>query len=535
MLLANDRIELAARPQPAQTAVLEVVLLGHYPDLKGKAPPHWERLAADASTLDEMAGLGLGSACTRLRELAAGAAVGEPTAQDKALMALYELPIPLHSFGQFQDLFPGAFDRDTHYTSLLGGQRAWLPLAVQDFFENALPDQALKLWVIRVDERLGSAGFLPRAEADMLEPRSLGPFERALLIPRAAILALPDLERLQIPAHLPDIPRLRVANAVPSFLPCGTDTDDDHRERRRRREIPPPTATLKAGDVLLPISRTLARLRPDMQCLLSVPLAALPGSELPGPDPDFLALADRLAGLDASGALDTAALGRATEAARHLQLLYPYLRGPDRRLGSAVGLVAGLQAAVTQQYGAWRSIAGRPLPGHSLPWPALSQHGATRLRQQPGVTVMLQRKGRTLVDDERLCAPCLPAVALRQLTRAQREDEHWRSAEVMRFMGWLRRELQTLGERMVFDTDPRDPRPQMALRSFFSRLHTLGALRGRRLDDAYTLTQQANDKDRLEFDIEIAPAFPIDRIRISFLQDRHSNGGTTTEIEVAHG
>lgn len=530
MLLANKRIEIDARPQPAQAATLEVVMLGHCPAQAGL--PNWARLAADAGSLEEIAQLGLGSACARLRELAAGASASPG---DERLQALYDLPLPLRSFGQFQSLFPGAFAADTQYRSLLGGQRAWLPLAVQDFFENALPGQALKLWMIRVDERQGSAAFLPRAEADMLDPRTLGPFERALLIPRAAILALPDLERLQIPAHLPDIARLRLANPVPSFLPCATQSDDDHRERRHSEEIPAPATTLPAGDVLLPISRALARLRPDMQCLLSVPLAALPGSELPGADEKFLTFASRLAGLDDSGALDPARLGRATDAARHLQLLYPYLRGPDRQLGSAVGLVAGMQAAVSQQSGVWRSIAGRPLPGRSLPWPPLSQPAATQLRQQPGVTVLLQRKSQTLVDDERLCAPCLPAAALRQLTAAQREDEHWRSAEVMRFMGWLRRELQALGERLVFDTDARDPRPQLALRSFFSRLHSLGALRGQRLDDAYSLTQGASDDARLAFDIEIAPAYPIDRIRISFLQDRDSDGRTSTEVEVAHG
>jgi len=530
MLLANKRIEIDARAQAAQAATLEVVMLGHCPAQAGL--PNWARLAADPSVLEEIAQLGLGSACARLRELAAGASASP---EDERLQALYDLPLPLRSFGQFQSLFPGAFAADTQYRSLLGGQRAWLPLAVQDFFENALPGQALKLWMIRVDERQGSAAFLPRAEADMLDPRTLGPFERALLIPRAAILALPDLERLQIPAHLADIARLRLANPVPSFLPCGAQSDDDHRERRHSEEMPAPPATLPAGEILLPISRALARLRPDMQCLLSVPLAALPGSELPGADERFLAFAGRLAGLDDSGALDPARLGRATDAARHLQLLYPYLRGPDRQLGSAVGLVAGMQAAVSQQYGVWRSIAGRPLPGRSLPWPPLSQHAATQLRQQPGVTVLLQRKSQALVDDERLCAPCLPAAALRQLTAARRDDEHWRSAEVMRFMGWLRRELQALGERLVFDTDARDPRPQLALRSFFSRLHSLGALRGQRLDDAYTLTQSASDDARLAFDIEIAPAYPIDRIRISFLQDRDSDGRTSTEVEVAHG
>lgn len=189
---------------------------------------------------------------------------------------------------------------------------------------------------------------------------------------------------------------------------------------------------------------------------------------------------------------------------------------------------------VSQQHGPWRSIGARPLPGHCLPWPPLNQQSATALRDRPGVTVLLQRASHTVVDDERMCAPCLPAVALQQLSSERRNDEHWRSAEIMRFMGWLRRELQGLGERMIFNVDARDPRPALALRAFFTRLHGLGALRGRRAEDSFTLTQRNDGETVIAFDIEIAPAYPIDRLRITFMQDRHS-AASSANIEVANG
>jgi hypothetical protein len=278
----------------------------------------------------------------------------------------------------------------------------------------------------------------------------------------------------------------------------------------------------------------MAQHRPDMQCLLSVALAALPGSERPGPATEFLDCVAEAAGIHEDGTLVDESRGRLTEAARHLQLLYPYLRGPDRRLSSAAGLVAGIQAAVSQQHGPWRSIGERPLPGRSLPWPPLNQNEATALRDRPGVTVLLHRANRTVVDDERMCAPCLPAVQLQQLTRERRNDDHWRSAEIMRFMGWLRRELQALGEKMIFNVDPRDPRPEIALRTFFTRLYTLGALRGRAVDEAFTLTQRNDGESTIAFEIEIAPAYPIDRLRITFMQDRHT-AGAGASVEVSNG
>ncbi|HMX69331.1 MAG TPA: hypothetical protein PKA23_10065 [Accumulibacter sp.] len=524
MLLADRRIELDARPAPPAPPVLEVVMLGHCP-----GPPadpargaQWQRVAGDPAVLGELAELGFHRAARRLQEMLANPA-GAAEPGDDALRALYRLPLPVVSLSQFRVLFPFAFDTPTDYVSVLAGDRAWLPIALQDFFEasTSLGREQLKLWVIRVPEDEGAAAFLPTGAADLSDPERLGAFERALLPRRAGLLALPDLERLQVPANLPDVPRLRLDNPLPGFLPCGVDFDDEHRERRNADEmvLAQPSQPLPAAAIVAPLARTLARLRPDMLCLLGVPLALPPAGELPVPAPEFLAyvgelvarpIDEGLAGSESAGAL------------RHLQLLYPYLRAPGRPLASPSGLIAGMQALVAQQHGAWRSIGERRLPGRSLPWPVLSQNEATRLRESPGVTVLLRRNGGNYVDDERLCMPCLPLVALRRMNSAERRREHWRSAEVMRFIGWLQRELRSLGERLVFFADRHDARPELALRAFFNRLHALGALRGARPEDAYRLAQRSDGESTLIFDLEIAPAYPLDLIRITFLQDRHT-------------
>jgi hypothetical protein len=179
---------------------------------------------------------------------------------------------------------------------------------------------------------------------------------------------------------------------------------------------------------------------------------------------------------------------------------------------------------VSQLRGPWRSAAGRPLPGRSLPYPAVSQQLATALRDTPGVGVLVNRKGHGELDDERLAVPTLPSRLLGHLTPSRSRAEHLRSGETMRFLGWLRRELQALGEQLVFSVDPRDPRPGMLLGDFLDRLHRLGALRGRLPEQAYRLAQRQEGESTLVFDIEIAPAYPIDRIRLTFVHDRHAGG-----------
>jgi hypothetical protein len=142
--------------------------------------------------------------------------------------------------------------------------------------------------------------------------------------------------------------------------------------------------------------------------------------------------------------------------------------------------------------------------------------------------VLVARRSRLELDDERLAGPVVQVPAFRSRRDAQRQDEHYRSGEVARFLGWLRRELTALGEALVFDADPRDPRPGIALNGFFARLHALGALRGRLPEQAFSIRRRDASEGVLAFDIEIAPSFPIDRIRLTFAQDRNAGSAVPT-------
>jgi len=485
--LVGSRIVLTPRPFPRRETALEVAMLGHCP---GRA--RLERLLAMTGALNDMRTAGFGATVDRL------------LAGERA--DLFDVPIPLRSSAEFHDIFPDTARTDTDYGSVIAGKRAWLAQAVDDFFANG----GDLLWTVRIDETDidgdgGRSAFLPLPDSRLYDADSLRGLDVALAIPSLGLLALPDLERLQIPANLPDIARVRLENPAPAFHPCSHDLDDDHRERRHSHELPTASAPLGFDALLAAILGPMTRHRPDVQCLLTLPLAYAADRGAPALDPN------------ARRMLSTARSSneRGGHLLRHVQFLFPYLRGPRFSLRSPVGVVAGLQARTARQVGPWRSIAARAMATDALPWPRLSQAAAVALRNEPGIGVLRARDGRVSLDDERLVVPALPPSDYVGRPDAARLDG-FRSGEIMRFLGFLRRQLRSLGEVLVFDTDPDDPRPRMLLHSFFRALHARGALRGALPEDAFRITASQPQEGALLFEIEIAPAFPIDSLHLTF-------------------
>jgi hypothetical protein len=98
----------------------------------------------------------------------------------------------------------------------------------------------------------------------------------------------------------------------------------------------------------------------------------------------------------------------------------------------------------------------------------------------------------------------------------QSRYDGYRSGEVARFMGWLLRRLRALGEVLVFDLEPRDPRPRLLLEDLLRRLHGAGALRGNQPEEAFSIREGQRGPGILAYDIELAPAFPVDKLRLTF-------------------
>lgn len=565
----GSRVALTPRPADRQTAALDVAMLGHCP---GRV--RLERLVKLTAALDDMRTIGYGEAVDKLLliealdhvlqsnvidkivqggtvdnpvlvkslqallryktvdeitagvdELLKGNVVDEIKLTDAACKlvdkwvpgeyrTLYQLPVPLRSSAEFHDIFPDAASASTQYTSLLAGNRAWLGFAVDDFFANG----GEKLWVVRIAETDGRDGFVPAENTELHDISSLRGFATVLVNPSLGLLVFPDLERLQIPSRLPDIPKISLNNPQPQFLPCTEDLNNSFSGSGASQESAKIEEPWPLQDLLQRILRFIVRYRPDVQCLFTLPLSY--SGELDSPVIDRKAL-DILTDYKKNP-------GEA-QALRHVQFLLPYLRGPRFKLHTTAGLIAGQQAATIRRDGPWRSMAARPLNSDALPYPRLSNAQALQLREEPGISVIRYHQSpggqrRLSLDDERLAVPAL--LAADYPSDKQRYDG-FRSAEVMRFLGFLRRQLQALGEQLVFNLDYRDPRPRLLLEQFFRRLHARGALRGAFPAQAFTITESQPQEGAMLYEIMLAPAFPIDRLFLTFT---NLNGEWRSEV-----
>ncbi len=486
MEFLGARIQINPRPIRRTEVALDVGIVGHCP-----GQVRIERLLALTGILDDMHQAGFS---TRVNAIVAGTET-----------LLYHLPIPLHSTAEFDDIFPEARQIATHYNSVLAGNKAWLPSAIDDFFANG----GERLWLVRIPEVDGIRGFLPQYNSPYDNSEDLRGIACLLAIPSMALITLPDLERLQIPAQLPDIPRKRLSNPQPQFLPIHSVIDDGSRERRNSSELP------TAGEDPLPLLIILRELlsfsaaqRPDIQYLFTMPIGYSTGLGSPCINKTELT------------ALTNARDNPDAYLLRQVQLLFPYLRDSDEELRSPVGVIAGAISASSKTRGVWRSIGDRTLISPAQPYPPLDTQQIIALREMPGLGILNQRLGRLALDDERLVVPALHRNDYVPGTTSGRYSERLngtRSAEVVRFLGYLQRKLQALGEQLIFNLDPEDPRPQLMLEGFFRNLYRAGALRGTSAEDAFSIQKASALEGVIAFDIQIAPAYPIDKIVVTFI------------------
>ncbi len=255
---------------------------GHCP---GRA--NWSWLLDQARLVEQIELAGYHDQLELLRRYRAGDVIPAET-DIAALTLLQDIPLPLESLSQFNAVFPEAFTTGARYRSHLAGNAAWLPMAVRDFFAGTQGNGPQRLWVIPVSERAQQEGFLPSPRTDWANNQLVGAFDRILGLPDVGLIALPDLERLQIPADLQDIPRLRLPNPAPAFLPCSSEYDDTHRERRNPEEVPRPPEPRDFIKTLHALAASIAMHRPDMHLLLGMPFDSEGKTESPRIAPDDL-------------------------------------------------------------------------------------------------------------------------------------------------------------------------------------------------------------------------------------------------------
>lgn len=480
MEFLGSRVKLNPRPVQIRDVALEVAMLGHCPGIV-----RIDRLLSNVNAVREIQRAGYGPRLDVLRS---------------KNIHLYHLPIPCNSLAEFEDIFPEARTKASNYESHLSGSKAWLPKAIDDFFANG----GEKLWVVQIPQEEGVSGFLPSFNTPLHDIENLRGISCVQVLTRVGIVALPDLERIQVSQGLPDIEEKRLANPTPQFVPCSSSDPSGPSERRNASEMLTSSTPEKFITILRKILSHMHANRPDMQCLFSLPLEY---SDMMGsPTVDH----ESISTLNDARTTSTAYL------LRQVQLLFPYLRSAQYALYSSVGVVAGTLSRSAQTKGVWRSIAAQPMVTDGTPYPIVNQVQKLKLREDPGVGILEVRRGKLMLDDERIVVPALHKNDYNSGALSER-NKSLRSGEVVRFMGYLVRQLRELGETLIFNVDYRDPRPRLLLEKFFNKLHEQGALRGARAENAYQIQQSYPQEGVIAVDIQVAPAFPIDKIELTFV------------------
>ncbi|HGX93130.1 MAG TPA: hypothetical protein ENK35_07425 [Candidatus Tenderia sp.] len=479
--MLGARIDIAPAVQPPPQPIVEAALLGHCP---GTA--NLSAIGSSSRLLMRQSGFSL--EMDLLENLPIPVDLQDVLEQQRErLTQLHHLPIPLHSHAEFHDIFPQA-TQPCAYQSKLAGDHAWLPLAVKDFFDSG----GQRLWLISIPENEGQQGFLPVLNNGLQESWGLRGLATTFLLENLGMVAMPDLERLQIAPNLQGVPAKRLDRPEPAFLPCSANPEDDHNTRRRPKSNGQP---LPLNQLLASILAALEAYRPDIQCLFT---PSLEYSEAGGQP--VIATADLKA-------IDENKTDRHGQL-RRVQFIFPYLKNRHGQLKSASGHLLGLQCQQAANRGIWRSIAGQKIDSNSLPFPELDSWQRVALRERPGISLLFHDGRQLSLDDERLAVPALHPGDYSGQSTGQR------SAEIRRFMGQLMRELKQLGQSLIFNIDARDAAPRLALENHFNQLYKLGALRGRKTHEAYSIRRRELADNTVQYDIEIAPAYPIDTIKL---------------------
>lgn len=465
----GGRVQFAATPTAAASPAFEVAFVGHC---------HRGRSQLDRD--EAVAALGFNPAA-------------DSTGKDEEDGGWYfDKPVPVDSWDQFLDTFgPLAGD---HALSLdaLPGQRLWLPGAVADFFAAG----GKRAWIVRVplrDNAPEDAHVPPAIAIPGLGPaRGLA---AACAIPTLGLVVFPDLERMfaipevktPVPPPIPvPLPVFRPQGATPPDTPAG----GTYRGPGAIRPSAPVT------DVLRRIVRTLSALRPDVSALFALPA----GLDSNATSVSVQTEAIRMVYGDGAEKL----LPKDKIALPAIQPVVPLLRDAAGSIASPSGLLAGTIAATAEKDGVWRSIAGQPIPCQGTPLRHVGENVIEILRLNGIAALRSAPDGGVVLEVEAAAVPF---------------DDAGRAAPTRRFIGWLHRQLQQYGEGLVFENDPQDGHVEMVLTGFFAELFRLGALKARRLSDAFTVRRAPSPEGAIAFEIRFSPSFAIDTIVLRLVQD----------------
>lgn len=438
------------------------------------------------------------AAAPELEAVFVGAAAAQPAfgAASAAVSAALQLGFVPDVGGVSLNNLPLAFSSAAAFDAAFPGDDSWLAHGVHDFFNAG----GVRAWVVRVE-------VAPDAPIDAyMRPNppivaTLPPtgVEIAMQVPSAGLLLLPDLEYLCLASSLP--PPSKLPDAPP--VPIGFRPLTDFIAPPRPLVPPPPVtmATVLPGAVLSRVSTALALRRRDMLCLFALPIGADQTLAVPA----LVKRAEAYIHANSSPGPDLP----------QVQAFAPLMRDTAGAIASPSGLIAGVLSAAAQTDGVWRSITGRTLPLGATPLRRIDSNALAELRSS-GIAVLRFTAGGMVLDDDILACSDGPGAAAR------------RSAGTRRLMGWLLRNLQRFGEQLVFENVLDGGVVELILTDLFAALLQRGALNGRQVSDAVSITRSPDSDAALIYDIRINAAVALETIQLQFL-----DGALTTTLKAA--
>jgi hypothetical protein len=438
------------------------------------------------------------TAAPELEAVFVGAAAAQPAfgAASAAVSAAVQLGFKPRACDVSLNNLPLAFSSAAAFDAAFPGDNSWLAHGVHDFFNAG----GVRAWVVRVE-------VVPATPIDSyMRPNppivaTLPPtgVEIAMQVPSVGLLVLPDLEYLCLASALPPPATLPVAPPAPiGFRPLSDFVAPP------RPLIPPPPVTMAAvlpGAVLSRVSTALAAQRPDMLCLFALPI----GADQTAAVPALVKRAEAYIHANTAPGPDLP----------QVQAFAPLIRDATGDIASPSGLIAGVLSATAETDGVWRSITGRALPLGATPLRRIESNALAELRSS-GIAVLRFDGSGMVLDDDVLAVNDVPGAAPR------------RSAGMRRLMGWLLRNLHSFGEQLVFENVLDGGVVELILTDLFAALLERGALNGRQVSDAVSITRNSDINGALVYDIRINAAVALETIQLQFL-----DGALTTTLKAA--
>ena len=434
--------------------------------------------------------------------------------------SLYDVPLPIHSFEQFDQLF--AWDgREYGDAATLGA--SYLGAAVRSFFAQG----GRKCFVISLGEPVALSADRAARDALLLQlvPDYTGQRSRRAEwhglhhlfgLPEVSFVVLPDLAELASLYREDSATPVEVPPPAPQFVECSQPTPP--AEEHQVIHLAPPRCSDSEyviwRSVVRRAAQFIAAFRRDVQLLAALPL----------PHKESSAARDLLAFMHLQGWLSGNLQTSNSLATAFLQLGYPWLQQRDAgdlpgNIEPPEGVMAGVLARNALTRGTFRSATALAIHDLIDIAPRLSQQQQFGLNAAAPPTASPQAP---LIDRVTLVGQTPDGYRLvSDVTTSN--DSNYRQGNINRTIALVMRAARAIGEEYVFEVAGERLWQQIEdrLSDVLAALQAAGGLAGQRPEDAFqvrcdrsTMTQQDIDNGRVIVLVSIRPAASIETLRI---------------------